>query len=71
VNQKKIIQYKLCLRLSDLSLEHAEQDQYSSGSPALAVEVCDCPQGYTGTSCEVNYIIVFHQENELNLKKRN
>uniref|UniRef100_A0AAR2J0D6 Basement membrane-specific heparan sulfate proteoglycan core protein n=1 Tax=Pygocentrus nattereri TaxID=42514 RepID=A0AAR2J0D6_PYGNA len=39
-------------RLSSVSVEVASEDS-SSDVQATAVEVCDCPHGYSGTSCEV------------------
>lgn len=40
-------------RLSGVSLEAA--DRFSTGQKyASAVEVCHCPPGYSGTSCEVS-----------------
>ncbi|KAJ6660091.1 hypothetical protein lerEdw1_018017, partial [Lerista edwardsae] len=45
-------------RLSDVSLEVA--DRFSAGGKyASAVEVCQCPPGYSGTSCEVSILILY------------
>lgn len=35
-----------------MSLDVADPDQ-GAGLPAIAVETCECPWGYSGTSCEV------------------
>ena len=42
-------------RLSDISLDFGEQYPANTNVPsrkANAVEVCSCPVGYSGTSCE-------------------
>jgi hypothetical protein len=40
-------------RLSKVSLEHAERPQRPTGrNVASSVEICECPVGYTGNSCE-------------------
>ncbi|XP_040285060.1 laminin subunit alpha-2 isoform X2 [Bufo bufo] len=39
-------------RLSSVNLEVAEESS-SSGRTAYDVEICQCPPGYSGTSCEV------------------
>ena len=51
----------LLSRLSDFSIGHADQDSAFSAASALSVEQCDCPDGYSGTSCEVrgNYIAIY------------
>nr|XP_039257196.1 laminin subunit alpha-1-like isoform X3 [Styela clava] len=46
-------------RLSDVFLDVAVEgtggrgDSSSSGPPALGVEICECPPGYTGLSCQI------------------
>lgn len=40
------------VELSKFSLDHADQDSTFSDVSALSVEQCDCPDGYSGTSCE-------------------
>ena len=41
--------------ISSFSIEYALNSDDSSGSQELAsaIEVCNCPVGYTGTSCEL------------------
>nr|XP_033792815.1 laminin subunit alpha-2 isoform X4 [Geotrypetes seraphini] len=39
-------------RLSSVSLGVADAQSASSGKPATAVEICQCPPGFSGTSCE-------------------
>lgn len=39
--------------LGQVSLDHAERASNQWGKKALAVETCECPEGYTGKSCEV------------------
>lgn len=41
--------------LSDVTLDTAVQQQTGSASVG-DVEICRCPEGYTGTSCEVRFI---------------
>lgn len=43
----------LSLSLSSVSLDVAESGSVS-GVQAVAVETCECPWGYSGTSCEVS-----------------
>lgn len=40
------------VRLSQVSLDHGEQYPSYPNRQAAAVEVCQCPEGYTGSSCE-------------------
>ena len=43
-------------------------EQFSYGSvqhKANAVEVCECPEGYTGTSCEVLFNFFIKNKNIL------
>lgn len=40
--------------LVSVSLDYAEP--YGTGAQALEVEHCQCPPGYTGTSCEVQVL---------------
>jgi hypothetical protein len=48
------IQFFFNNRLSDFKLDFAEVRQISAESKrAHAVEVCDCPRGYAGHSCEI------------------
>uniref|UniRef100_A0A8C5PW47 Laminin subunit alpha 2 n=1 Tax=Leptobrachium leishanense TaxID=445787 RepID=A0A8C5PW47_9ANUR len=44
-------QLEVTHRLSSVTLEVADQSS-SAGNPALAVEICQCPHGFSGTSCE-------------------
>lgn len=44
-------------RLSGVSLDFAEEDPDPMNRRALAVEQCQCPPGYAGLSCEVQYSI--------------
>ncbi|GBP05936.1 Basement membrane-specific heparan sulfate proteoglycan core protein [Eumeta japonica] len=37
--------------IADVSMDVAT-DKYGSGAPAKAIELCQCPAGYSGTSCE-------------------
>ncbi|XP_075719830.1 laminin subunit alpha-2 [Rhinoderma darwinii] len=39
-------------RLSSVTLEVAEESSSSGGRTASDVEICQCPPGYSGTSCE-------------------
>ena len=50
----KVINTKFLKRLSEFSIDHADQDSKFSDVSALSVEQCDCPDGYSGTSCEVS-----------------
>lgn len=44
-------------RLSNFSLDVASEDnQEEEGVEAKTVEICRCPEGYTGNSCEVSSI---------------
>lgn len=43
----------LTYRLSSVSLTIADAASVS-GAPAVAAEMCECPWGYSGTSCEVS-----------------
>ncbi len=43
----------VCLRLGRVSMSVADEGS-GSGVKARAVEVCQCPPGYDGTSCEVS-----------------
>lgn len=43
------------LSLQSVSLDVADPDQ-GVGSPSVAVENCECPWGYSGTSCEVRLV---------------
>lgn len=45
--------FSFCPRLSSVGLESAVPYP-TDGSFATAVEVCQCPPGYTGSSCEVS-----------------
>ena len=38
-------------RLTEFSIEHA--NNYETTRKAVSVEVCQCPEGYMGNSCEV------------------
>ncbi|KAG8224763.1 hypothetical protein J437_LFUL005332 [Ladona fulva] len=38
--------------LSDVAMDTADVRQFSSGSLAVDIEKCICPEGYMGTSCE-------------------
>ncbi len=40
-------------------MDHADQDSTFSDVSALSVEQCDCPDGYSGTSCEVSIRNIF------------
>jgi len=40
-------------------VDHADQDSTFSDVSALSVEQCDCPDGYSGTSCEVSIRNIF------------
>lgn len=43
-------------RISEISLEVAEGGPVSGMAPqAHLIEKCDCPLGYSGLSCEVQY----------------
>jgi len=43
--------------LSDVSLDTAiELD--TGGEQSTSIEICRCPNGYSGTSCEVCFIIM-------------
>jgi len=42
-----------CSSASLLSVQMDTADAYGSGEPALDVEQCQCPPGYSGPSCEV------------------
>lgn len=43
----------LFLSLSSVSLDFADSGSVS-GVQAVGVEMCECPWGYSGTSCEVS-----------------
>jgi len=51
----------ICSRISDVTLQIAGHVNMSSNTPlpeetrkiAYTVEVCDCPEGYEGLSCQV------------------
>lgn len=44
--------------LSDVSLDTADATE-TGGERSTSVEVCKCPNGYRGTSCEVRSNIIF------------
>ena len=44
-----------CFSLLKVSLDTASKG--GSGRVMSAIEVCECPAGYTGTSCEVGIIM--------------
>ena len=49
------VENQVSVGLSKVALDHA--DPYGRGGSvnrAVAVELCQCPTGYTGSSCEVN-----------------
>ena len=51
------LRYDLEFRLSNFSLDVASEDnQEEEGVQAKTVEICRCPEGYTGNSCEVSSI---------------
>ncbi len=40
--------------MKDFSFDYAEEGETSDKNMACKyIEVCQCPEGYTGTSCEV------------------
>jgi hypothetical protein len=53
-------------RLKDFSLDNAQEySQDSTPRLAACVEICQCPEGYTGTSCEVFSMKIFNAFNLL------
>lgn len=50
----KVSSYQTSVTLKDFTVDFAEESLDSSSAMACKhIEVCDCPEGYTGTSCEV------------------
>lgn len=47
--------------LSDVALDTAVQ-QHTGQTTVSDVEICRCPEGYTGTSCEVSIQNLYHSE---------
>lgn len=47
-----MVQISLC-RLRSLSVDSAQPGNGSTDNPALGVEICQCPQQYSGLSCQV------------------
>lgn len=43
-------------RISDVFLDTAVE-QRTGQSPVTDIEICRCPEGFKGKSCEVNYIL--------------
>ena len=47
---------RLCPSLASVSLDSADPSSAST-KQAVAVETCECPWGYRGTSCEVSMFV--------------
>lgn len=48
-----MVQISLYCRLRSLSVDSAQPGNGSTDNPALGVEICQCPQQYSGLSCQV------------------
>ena len=44
-----------CCRLMNATIDVLRLTRPDDGEPAYAAEYCECPAGYSGTSCEVGY----------------
>ncbi len=45
--------------MKDFSFDYAEEGETSDKNMACKyIEVCQCPEGYSGTSCEVKKLIL-------------
>lgn len=51
--------------LSDVSLDTADETD-TGGERSTSVEVCKCPNGYRGTSCEVRSYNILYCQNMFN-----
>lgn len=51
-----------------MSLDFADSGSVS-GIQAVAVETCECPWGYSGTSCEVSTSFMMLNTENINLRK--
>ena len=40
-------------RLTEVSLDSAKEIGEEAKDAALSVEICECPEGYTGSSCQL------------------
>lgn len=48
-----MVQISFYCRLRFLSVDSAQPGNGSTDNPALGVEICQCPQQYSGLSCQV------------------
>ncbi len=54
----KVSPFQSSVTLKDFTIDFAEEKADSSLAMACKhIEICDCPEGYTGTSCEVNILV--------------
>jgi hypothetical protein len=49
----KVVIFFFFFRLSSLSIDSAQPGNGSTDNPALGVEICQCPEQYSGLSCQV------------------
>ena len=43
-------------RLADVTMERAVHNDLMLGEPALGIEQCECPEQYSGLSCQVKLV---------------